>query len=73
MLAGARSAPPGLRLVRDEPERIILAHEEPFRIGEAEFRPATREVTFAGETSIVEPRVMQTLVALLRAAGGVVS
>lgn len=73
MLAGARGAPPGLRLVRDEPEPIVLAHEEPFRIGEAEFRPATREVLFAGNLSIVEPRVMQVLVALDRAKGGVVS
>src|SRR5260221_1251459 len=74
MLAGARDAPPGLRLVRDdEPERIVLAREAPFRIGEAEFRPATREVIFVGETSIVEPRVMQLLVALHRAGGAVVS
>jgi DNA-binding winged helix-turn-helix (wHTH) protein/Flp pilus assembly protein TadD len=73
MLEGAGSAPPGLRLVRDEPERIILAHEPPFRIGEAEFRPETREVLFRGEVSIVEPRVMQVLVALHRAGGGVVS
>jgi DNA-binding winged helix-turn-helix (wHTH) protein/tetratricopeptide (TPR) repeat protein len=74
MPAGAHGTPPGLRLVRDdEPERIVLAHEPPFRIGEAEFRPATREVIFDGATSIVEPRVMQLLVALHRADGAVVS
>jgi DNA-binding winged helix-turn-helix (wHTH) protein/Flp pilus assembly protein TadD len=73
MLAGARGAPPGLKLVRDEPEPIVLAHEQPFHIGEAEFRPQTREVLFGGEISIVEPRVMQVLVALDRAEGGVVS
>jgi DNA-binding winged helix-turn-helix (wHTH) protein/Flp pilus assembly protein TadD len=73
MLAGARGAPPGLRIVRDEPEPIILAHEPPFRIGEAEFRPQTREVIFGGDTTIVEPRVMQVLVALERAKGSVVS
>jgi DNA-binding winged helix-turn-helix (wHTH) protein/Flp pilus assembly protein TadD len=73
MLAGARGAPPGLRLVRDEPEPIVLAHEPPFRIGEAEFRPATREVLFDGNVSIVEPRVMQVLVAIDRAKGGVVT
>lgn len=73
MPVGARGTPPGLRLVRDEPERIVLAHEPPFRIGEAEFRPATREVIFQGTTSIVEPRVMQVLVALHRANGAVVS
>lgn len=74
MPGGAHGTPPGLRLVRDDaPERIVLAHEPPFRIGEAEFRPATREVIFGGATSIVEPRVMQLLVALHRAGGAVVS
>jgi DNA-binding winged helix-turn-helix (wHTH) protein/Flp pilus assembly protein TadD len=73
MLAGAGGASPGLRLVRDEPERIVLAHEPPFRVGGAEFRPQTREVLFGGEVSIVEPRVMQVLIALHRAGGGVVS
>ncbi|MGN6589730.1 MAG: winged helix-turn-helix domain-containing protein [Sphingomicrobium sp.] len=73
-MIGAGAAPPGLRLVRDdEPERIVLAHEPPFSIGAAEFRPATREVTCDGETAIVEPRVMQALVALHRADGAVVS
>jgi DNA-binding winged helix-turn-helix (wHTH) protein/tetratricopeptide (TPR) repeat protein len=52
---------------------IILAHEAPFRLGTAEFRPATREVVWAGESAIVEPRVMQVLVALNRAGGSVVS
>ena len=65
--------PSGLRLVRDEPGRIVLAHEQPFQIAETQFRPATREVIFAGETSIIEPRVMQLLVALHRAGGAVVS
>src|SRR5687768_16755320 len=52
---------------------IILAHEPPFRIGDAEIRPATREYVYNGHTSIGEPRVMQMLVALHRADGGVVS
>lgn len=73
MATGAGSAPPGLRLVKDESERIVLAHEPPFRIGQALFRPATREVAFNGRTSIVEPRVMQFIVALHRADGAVVS
>jgi DNA-binding winged helix-turn-helix (wHTH) protein/tetratricopeptide (TPR) repeat protein len=73
MLAGARGTPPGLRLVQDGPERIVLAHEQPFRIGDAEFRPATREVLHRGEASVIEPRVMQLLVALRRADGSVVS
>lgn len=52
---------------------IVLAHEKAFAIGEARFRPATREVLFAGETNVIEPRVMQLLVALHRANGDVVS
>jgi DNA-binding winged helix-turn-helix (wHTH) protein/tetratricopeptide (TPR) repeat protein len=52
---------------------IVLAHEQSFRIGQAEFHPATREVRFAGQTSIIEPRVMQLLIALHRAAGAVVN
>ena len=52
---------------------IVLAHEQSFHIGEVAFRPATREVVFAGQTSIIEPRVMQLLVALHRAGGTVVS
>ena len=52
---------------------IVLAHEQSFRIGGAEFRPATREVVFAGEASVTEPRVMQFLIALHRAGGAVVN
>jgi len=51
---------------------IILAHELPFAIGEAEFIPATREVIFDGERTVIEPRVMQFLVALRHAQGAVV-
>lgn len=73
MLEGAASN----ALSRSNPDRdcspIILAREQPFGIGEAAFRPATREVQFRGQTSIVEPRVMQLLIALRRAGGGVVS
>jgi DNA-binding winged helix-turn-helix (wHTH) protein/tetratricopeptide (TPR) repeat protein len=54
-------------------EPIVLAHEKPFRIGEAEIRPATREVVRDGAARILEPRVMQLLVVLHRADGGVVS
>src|SRR5690348_14983633 len=73
MSSVAHGAPRGLRLVADEPARIVLAHEPQFRIGEADIRPATRELICNGETSIVEPRVMQLLVALYRADGAVVS
>lgn len=52
---------------------IILAREQAFQIGAAAFRPATREVIFSGESSAIEPRVMQLLIALHRAGGDVVS
>ena len=52
---------------------IALAHEQSFQIGHVAFYPATRELLFAGQTSIIEPRVMQFLVALHRAGGAVVS
>ena len=52
---------------------IVLAHEPSFNIGPADVRPATREIIYGGEAGIVEPRVMQLLVALHRAQGKVVS
>ena len=52
---------------------IVLAHEQPFHIGDAEFHPATRKVRFRGQASVVEPRVMQLLIALHRAGGPVVN
>jgi DNA-binding winged helix-turn-helix (wHTH) protein/tetratricopeptide (TPR) repeat protein len=52
---------------------IELAHEAPFRIGAVEIRPATREIISGDRAEILEPRVMQVLVALHRAAGAVVS
>lgn len=52
---------------------VVLAHEQPFLIGRAEIRPATREIVADGASEVIEPRVMQLLVALHRAAGAVVS
>jgi DNA-binding winged helix-turn-helix (wHTH) protein/tetratricopeptide (TPR) repeat protein len=52
---------------------IILAHEEPFSMGPAEARPATRELCNGDRVAVLEPRVMQLLVALHRARGLVVS
>lgn len=50
-----------------------LAHESAFRVGALQVRPATREVAWGGEREVLQPRVMQVLVALARAAGAVVS
>src|SRR5690349_18762944 len=71
MLAGAGSEGTGDARMIGAP--IVLAHEQPFTIGSAEFLPATREVLLDGERSVIEPRVMQFLVALHRADGAVVS
>jgi DNA-binding winged helix-turn-helix (wHTH) protein/tetratricopeptide (TPR) repeat protein len=55
-------------------DRIDLAHTAPFRIGTLDVRPDLRQVTtHDGLREVVEPRVMQVLVALARAEGGVVS
>ena len=51
----------------------VLAHHEPFRIGAVEVRPATKTLLRGGSETVVEPRVMQVLVALAKAKGDVVS
>ncbi len=52
---------------------IDLAHEPPFEIGALTVRPATRTVARNGIETVVEPRVMQVLVALAQARGAVLS
>lgn len=53
---------------------VDLGRTAPFRLGSAEVRPATREVVdAAGRPTVLEPRVMQVLVALARRRGEVVS
>jgi DNA-binding winged helix-turn-helix (wHTH) protein/Tfp pilus assembly protein PilF len=59
---------PGPRADRE----IQLAHERPFRLGALEVRPPTREVIGPRGREVLEPRVMQVLVALARARGEVV-
>jgi TolB-like protein/DNA-binding winged helix-turn-helix (wHTH) protein len=53
--------------------RVDLAHEPEFALGNVEVRPALCEVAGPGWSETLEPRVMQVLVALARANGGVVS
>jgi DNA-binding winged helix-turn-helix (wHTH) protein len=53
-------------------DRIVLANEPPFRLGALDVTPAWRQVRFAGESRTLEPRVMQVLVALAGAHGGIV-
>lgn len=58
----------------EEDGRIDLAHVPGFALGRLTIRPATRElVRDDGATEILEPRVMQVLVALHRAAGAIVT
>jgi adenylate cyclase len=52
---------------------IELGREIPFRIGALEVRPASREVVLGGRREVIEPRVLQVLVALARRRGEVVS
>ncbi|MEJ0023702.1 MAG: winged helix-turn-helix domain-containing protein [Alphaproteobacteria bacterium] len=54
-------------------EKVSLAHAAPFSLGPLSVRPATREVQSAGGRVVLEPRVMQVLVALARAKGEVVT
>lgn len=54
-------------------EPVDLAHEPGFRIGDLDVRPSTRELVAPDVTKILEPRIMQVLVALARRPGQVVS
>lgn len=55
-------------------DRIDLAHEAPFLLAGLTVQPATREIIGAdGAREVVEPRVMQVLVALARADGAILS
>ena len=55
-------------------DRVDLAKAAAFRVGRLGIHPATREILRDdGEREVVEPRVMQVLVALSRAGGGIVS
>ena len=55
-----------------KPSPIILAHSPQFRLGALLVRPSFRQI--AGRTSVtLEPRVMQVLIALVKADGEVVS
>lgn len=58
----------------DDDRTIDLAHEKPFRLGVVSVRPSRRELVRPGRPpEILEPRVMQVLVALARAGGEIVT
>uniref|UniRef100_UPI0025E5A95A winged helix-turn-helix domain-containing protein n=1 Tax=uncultured Phenylobacterium sp. TaxID=349273 RepID=UPI0025E5A95A len=50
-----------------------LAHQAAFSLGALDVRPPTREVVFPHGREVLQPRVMQVLVALAWARGAVVS
>ena len=53
---------------------VSLAHEPSFSLGPLHILPATREIVHEdGQRSVVEPRVMQMLIALVRADGAIVT
>ncbi len=53
---------------------VDLAHTADFRLGDVLVRPARRQViSDSGETEVLQPRVMQVLVALATAKGAVVT
>ena len=52
---------------------VVLAHSPTFRIGAVEVRPATRELIGPHGREVIEPRVMQVLVALHDAGGEILS
>jgi TolB-like protein len=53
--------------------RIDLAHATDFSLGAARVRPSLLEISVGSRAELVEPRVMQLLVALRRASGAPVS
>ena len=50
-------------------KRVNLAHEADFALGAMQVRPSSREVVLDGKSQILQPRVMQVLVALGRRSG----
>lgn len=56
-----------------QPVRIDLAHEADFALGPLLVRPSIKEIERSGEREVIEPRVMQVLVALSKADGAVLS
>jgi DNA-binding winged helix-turn-helix (wHTH) protein len=52
---------------------IDLAHAAPFRLGQVEVHPGTRQLIRAGKSETLEPRVMKVLVALAWAEGAILT
>jgi Tol biopolymer transport system component/DNA-binding winged helix-turn-helix (wHTH) protein len=65
MMGDPNAVPGAAPAVRE----IVLALEKSFRLADTAVRPAALEVEFQSQTTSVEPRVMQVLVALSRLGG----
>ena len=59
--------------VEEASRPVDLAQEPDFALGPLQVRPSLREVLAAGEREVLEPRVMQVLVALARRPDQVIS
>src|SRR6185503_13670694 len=76
---GATAAPDGSAAAESrgaagaDRREIVLAQEKAFRLADTVVRPAGLELEFASQTTSIEPRVMQVLVALSRNGGAPVS
>lgn len=69
-----RGAGEGSRTVRRPPGGVVqLASREDFRLGQAVIQPALRTVEGPGGSSVIEPRVMQVLVAFADSGGAVLT
>ncbi len=56
-----------------ETDRIVLVHEAEFTLGGLRISPSKREVMAGAAREVLQPRIMQVLVALARRRGQVVS
>jgi DNA-binding response OmpR family regulator len=73
-MASSDPAPAPQREKRWPAEAVVLAHEAPVRIGPLTIDPAMRRVVHDdGQEAFLQPRVMQALVALVRADGQILS
>ncbi len=62
-----------VRIDDEAGDRVNLAHVPPFKLGDVEVHPPTRQLIHAGRSQTLEPRVMQVLVALAQAGGAVLT
>lgn len=60
-------------LDRTDERRVVLGSETDFALGGAAVAPSRKAFSFDGQEHVLEPRVMQVLVTLARANGGVVA